>query len=388
MEFRPCRGTEVEALCRLEMQAFHTPNAIERRWVDAIRPENFRVVADGAGGLAAAASSYDLGLAFGQMPLPCRGYGGVAVAPERRGTGVGRRLLTELLREARADGFPLSALYPASWSLYRKFGWDLAGLRCTWEVPAAALPAGGAGLAVRAVEREAALPELERLRTACAGAWGNLRRDAIHWRIMDVVPDNPVRYYLLEADGRAAGYLGLRNGDAPRSLFVMDHALPTPEARRQALALLAAHRLQIDAVRWAGAPDDPMVHGLAENDAKLSRRDQWMLRLVDPAAAFAGRAFHPGARGGLTLRLRDDILPENDGLWRLTVADGRGTLERIAADGPADLDGPIGGFSGLFTGHLSVETLAGTDRLRGSGAALQTAQALFACPRPWMMEYF
>ena len=59
--------------------------------------------------------------------MPMAAVGGVKVAPEGRGRGVGRALMTALLREIAARGFPVSALYPATAPLYRSLGWEIAG---------------------------------------------------------------------------------------------------------------------------------------------------------------------------------------------------------------------------------------------------------------------
>ena len=55
------------------------------------------------------------------------GVGGVKVAPEQRGRGTGRALMTELLRVIADRGYPLSVLYPATAPLYRSLGWELGG---------------------------------------------------------------------------------------------------------------------------------------------------------------------------------------------------------------------------------------------------------------------
>ena len=55
------------------------------------------------------------------------GVGGVKVAPEQRGRGTGRALMTELLRVIADRGYPLSVLYPATAPLYRSLGWEMAG---------------------------------------------------------------------------------------------------------------------------------------------------------------------------------------------------------------------------------------------------------------------
>ena len=67
------------------------------------------------------------------------GVSSVQVAPEDRVRGMGRLLMTALLDEVAARGYPLSALYPATMPLYRSLGWELAGGRYTAVIPARSL---------------------------------------------------------------------------------------------------------------------------------------------------------------------------------------------------------------------------------------------------------
>src|SRR5262245_27973804 len=64
---------------------------------------------------------------WGGLALPMGGVGGVKVAPEARGQGVGRALMTELLAVMAQRGYPLSVLYPATAHIYRSLGWEIAG---------------------------------------------------------------------------------------------------------------------------------------------------------------------------------------------------------------------------------------------------------------------
>ncbi len=63
---------------------------------------------------AGAAMVHDMRPYWAGRPVGCAGVAAVKVAPEYRGRGIGRRLMTELLDLIAARGYPLSALYPAT----------------------------------------------------------------------------------------------------------------------------------------------------------------------------------------------------------------------------------------------------------------------------------
>jgi predicted N-acetyltransferase YhbS len=71
--------------------------------------------------------------------VPCAGVASVKVAPEDRGRGIGRRLMSGLLDMVAERGYPLSALFPATTPIYRSLGWELAGGRYEATIPARSL---------------------------------------------------------------------------------------------------------------------------------------------------------------------------------------------------------------------------------------------------------
>ena len=93
-----------------------------------------------AGGApAGAAMIHDMRQWWLGRAIPCAGIASVKVAPEYRGGGIGRRLMTALLDAVAERGYPLSALYPATMPIYRSLGWELAGGMYVATVPARSL---------------------------------------------------------------------------------------------------------------------------------------------------------------------------------------------------------------------------------------------------------
>ena len=85
------------------------------------------------------------------------------------------------------------------------------------------------------------------------------------------------------------------------------------------------------------SPSDPIGWLVRERDIEVRLDKRSMLRVIDPVGAVAGRGFPAGVQASAGLRLVDAVLPANSGDYRLTVADGTGSLVKTAgpeAGGP------------------------------------------------------
>ena len=91
------------------------------------------------GQLVGSALYHDLTQWWRGRPVPMAGVAGVQVAPEYRGQGVGRAVMTALAELMTERGYPLSVLYPATMTIYRSLGWEIAGHRYEAVLPARAL---------------------------------------------------------------------------------------------------------------------------------------------------------------------------------------------------------------------------------------------------------
>ena len=77
---------------------------------------------------------------FDGQEVPMAGIGGVAVLPPYRKNGCTRVCLTKVLQAAYEDGMLFSYLYPFSAAFYRKFGYGHAGERNRWRIRINAIP--------------------------------------------------------------------------------------------------------------------------------------------------------------------------------------------------------------------------------------------------------
>ena len=323
------------------------------------------------------------------------GISGVKVAPEHRGRGIGKQLMTEVLNLAANRGYLLSALYPATTPIYRSFGWELAGAKHRFTIPARSLRTlvapdelgRGAGAAHGDVPVRRAAPADAATVIKLIGECHQAARDAgaITW---DEGPcaewlARPDLYaYLADDDGFAAYQW------AGRDLWVQCLHAKTPDALRALWSTIASHSSVADNVTGYTAPNGPFWWLTYERDATITSRRMWMLRVIDASAAIAARGFPPGLSVSVPLELNDPTRPGNSGHWRLTVTGGKGTLfPNGSVSSPSSLTLGPRGLAALYAGIP-----AGSLRLAGlvSGGTPDgdaSLDAAFAAT-PYMVDDF
>jgi predicted acetyltransferase len=338
-----------------------------------------------------AASFHDMRQWWCGRAVPMAGVASVKVAPEDRGRGVARQLMTALLDEVAARGYPLSVLYPATTPLYRSLGWELAGVRDIAVIPTRSLRdlvppdptvlgadpdvAAGSDRLRRAApaDAEAVLSVVGRVHQAA--------RDCgpITWDIASVAGRlaDPDLYAYLRDDG----FLVYRWHNGNDALFVEGAQAISASAQHAFWAHVGSHASIADQVFARVGPADVFWRLTGERDADVHHRSMWMLRVVDAPAAIATRGFPAAVSLTVPLAIRDDARPVNSGRWSLTVTDGRGLLEPLTSSA-AHADPPLTlgarGLAALYAG-APVSTLR-QGGLAGGGspaddAALDTAFA-------------
>ncbi|HEY0933056.1 MAG TPA: GNAT family N-acetyltransferase [Trebonia sp.] len=351
---------------------------------------------------AGAAMLHDMRQYWLGRPVPCGGVASVKVAPEYRGRGIGRALMTELLELTAARGHLLSVLYPATMPIYRALGWELAGARYQFTVPARSLltlaapdadigPPPPPAPPVRRVTPDDAATMI-----SVSGRTHLAARDAgaITW------DEAPARQWLSRPDlysylaGEAgdtgdAGFAAYRwkHGDS-RELFVERVDATSPGALRALWSVIASNASVTRTVSGWTAPSGPLWWLTRERDASVSQRSMWMLRVVNVPAAIAARGFPSAAAARVPLQITDRARPANTGSWLLTVADGTGSLiPNEPVPSPAPLTLGSRGVAALYGGTpVSALRLAGL----ASGGRPDEDAALDAvlAATPYMLDDF
>lgn len=371
------RSEEAEALFAVLGDAFNLPAPQWAGFRRRIGDDGFLIARSG-GRIVGGCGVYATGQVFLGREIRMAGVAGVGVAPHARGRGIAVALMEEVLRRQAAQGVPIAALFPATQTVYRRAGYELAGDRWQYEAPLAAIGAPRPTVEIRPVEDE------EELKRRYRPAHGNLARCPAMWDRL-LRGNGPTRSSFLLGD---EGYVVLQRspeGDPHGAVEVLDLAAPDTDTARSLLGLLAGYRSMARTLRWYGQLDDELLAALDEPCWSVSGHQRWMLRIVRLVEALEGRGWPEGAEGELHLEVEDPVLAENSGRFVLRVEGGRAG---VARGGRGSLRVPMGSFGPLYSGLSSASTLARRGRIEGSAQELARADRLFQSPHPWMREMF
>lgn len=386
-------GPEHErAVIDAQSYAFAVPRETVPKWLDRAGHDNVRVWMSGER-VAGALIIIPMGIWFGGRSVKNLGIAGVAVGPEHRGRGHGYEMMAATMREAKKNGWAVSTLYPATISLYRKAGYELAGGHYSLRVPLEALsvpalrekegeiiPVGPAD-----VERLAAV-----LRPTAIPHDGNLDRGPYVWKRTFSPRLIDSQGFGVTFGGELEAYIFLRSaqGSNPpfQDLVINDLVAKTPRGLRRLMSFIADHRSIAKSAEWTGDPHEPLLSLLPEKSYQIQQLEHWMLRVVDPRSALESRGYRSEASLALEVELEDRELPDNSGRFRLELEGGRGRV--TSSRGGPRLRAKIGAFSAMYSGYQPASVLAQLGWIEGDSAAIEAADRIFIGRSPWMREMF
>jgi predicted acetyltransferase len=381
---------ELTAIAELLSWSFNFPLGDAVPWLRRAGTENLRVARDGDRPVACLIV-IPMGQWFGGRSVPMVGIAGVATAPERRGSGASKALMRATVEELARAGTPLSALYPATRTLYRSVGYEPAGSRFEYVVSLPSITTRDHTLPMFPIG-EVDEAEITALYRASAARYdGNLDRGPYVWSRVRAFRNERVQGWAIGEKGRLEGYVFLYQKlpsptDSRFELRVTDFVALTPAAVRRLLTFFADHKSLAKQVAWHGGAGDPLVQALPEVSYTASMpMTHWMLRITDASAALSARGYLEAVRTEVELDVVDPLLPEKGGRLVLSVVGGTGEVRR-GGSGTLRID--VRGLAALYTGHASPATLVSLGLLEGSPEHLARLALAFAGPSPWMRDFF
>ena len=140
-----------------------------------------------------------------------------------------------------------------------------------------------------------------------------------------------------------------------------------------------------DSVIFPDAPQGPLHKLIASNGARIEPPcEEWLLRLVHVQAALEQRGYPP-LEARFEIEVEDHAMPENSGRYVFELANGQARV-RGGGDGRLSLD--VRALSAIFSGFSHPSEFEAVGLVQGSARELALLGAVFAGPRPTLLDSF
>ncbi|AUS80674.1 GNAT family N-acetyltransferase [Actinoalloteichus sp. AHMU CJ021] len=399
-DVEPVPVSRIRETNELFRTALHAPVSSDEKWELAARSyqtgRTWGVLDEGE--YVGTASSFGALLRVpGGAEVPMAAVSRVAVRADHTRRGILTELMRTQLTDAARRGEPTATLRASETAIYGRFGYGVADRSRSVQVRADRARIGDLGgegtvRLLRTDQLATAPPEIY----AGFGPYrtGMISRPAEWW-----VP----RVEMPLKDGRNlrgavhTGSAGHRDGYVLYEVKVPDDAgfdgavltihdlhAPEPAVRRRLWRFLLTTDL-VGTVEMHTAPvDEPLEWWVGDPRAVRTKgiEDATWLRLTDVPAALAARSY--GNAEPVVLEVRDSLLPDNSGCYRVTAEGAART------DADPDLRLSSAALAALYQGDVRVSVLATAGLVEVlDGAALARADVLLGAEEtPWCGTYF
>jgi predicted acetyltransferase len=317
----------------------------------------------------------DLTSTRGEATLACAGVASVAVSPHRRRSGLGAAMMSWIPRHLRDSGVPLSSLYAYREPFYRRFGWEVAGHRFRISCPSHRLPKVSSDLPVHRLG-PANWELIDPCYTDFAHARSGLclRTPRLWERVLG--ENRPLTVYAA-GDPVEAYAVVSHSATFWTTDHISDVAWCSARGYEALLGIFGAIGINKTGLTWFEPSDSPFYATYLDQgiEARLDR--PIMFRVCDAPGALRG--LRAASTGSFTIHVRDELIPENEGPWRVDFSPAGVDVSPAST---ADVSLDIRQFTQAFLGEPSLLDLArlGLIRIASLAGLASAANLLPALP--------
>lgn len=288
------------------------------------------------------------------------GVGGVCTLPEYRRSGGVRAIFQKALNDLYKNGTTLSFLYPFSQAYYEKFGYALSNPSLSFLISLKHVRRfeGGQFSLYRG-------GDISDFQTAYSKMVRNLmlKREPFQWSWLkraDPFKSNIFAYLMRGDDGQPSGYLIFQKqveGDR-RILDVKELVFDSYISLGRMITFLTAYASDYGFARLRLPLDvnpDNYVTDMVLSASEKALVMNGMHRVVNVEKALSFAAYR--GDGEITLKVSDEIIPENNAVFAVTFHNGNAVSIQRTDDSQPDIEMDIRAFSSALLGRYDAVAL-------------------------------
>ncbi|WPC21490.1 GNAT family N-acetyltransferase [Pediococcus inopinatus] len=336
--------------------------------------------------------SIPLQVNFHGVTYKMNGIGDVMSYPEFGGHGAITDLMRQAFSDMRDDGVSLSYLAPFSYDFYRRFGYEEVFDRAVYQIKNTDLPRvklseeRGTFLRLSLSEAISLIDEVYENNEQSRN--GGLKREPWWWQYLSLKhPQWQVGVYL-ENDKSASGYVIY---EAAGDTFKIQELMYTNQLSYQYLQrFICQHESMFAKFEYAdgdpkGYPDvmaDPYT-------VDVHIRPYMMARIIDLQKFVNDYPFIQKVKT-VRLAVKDDLIPQNNGIWRLKVNVNGTSFEKLSDNeqNMADIHLDIQNLTKAFMGYRRLGHLKRVGAINGNFDSIHNLEGALTAESPMLWDYF
>lgn len=294
-----------------------------------------------------------------KTPLICVGVGGVASKPEYRRLGGVREIFNKVFTYAREKGAHVSILFPFSIGYYRKFGYETIfryiNAECSFKTFEKIERFSQLTLATK--EHEDVISDIYNA-VALKNNMMFTRKDNSSFCFE---PYKESKFTYFYSDGDSKGYVTFIPHRASKTINVEELLFTDKSTLIKLLGFLRMYDGNYDFVCFNKLPVSTPVFSVIGDENNLVKRTLHYGgagRILDVEAVLKANKY-PSCKGRFSLKITDEQIPENNGIYTVEYENGVGTVKKnydenydLALDAPAAARILLGG-EGLNAEQIS-----------------------------------
>lgn len=392
-EIHTLTAKNLDEFYQLYLYAFNNQDSEERRAFFNDRYEHSKVYGLLNGDkLSSGMLSIPFKVNFHGVTYKMNGIGDVMSYPEFGGHGAITALMRQVFADMRSDDVALSYLAPFSYEFYRRFGYEEVFDRAVYKIKNTDLPrvklSEERGQFLRLPLEDAISLIDEVYENNAQSRNGGLKRENWWWHYLGLKhPRWQVGVYL-EDGQNASGYVIY---EAAGNTFKIQEIMYTNQLSYQYLQrFICQHESMFEEFEYAsGDPKgfpDVMANPYVVN---VKIMPYMMARIINLQKFVDTYPFIQKVKS-LRLGVKDELIPQNNGIWRLKVNVNGTSFEKISENerNLADIHLDIQNLTKVFMGYRQLIHLKQVGKITGNIESIQNLGLALQRESPMLWDYF
>lgn len=344
--------------------------------------------------LASQAIATPFTVQFGNVKYQMAGIGAVSSYPEYRGHGHISQIMEAMLADINEKGVDLSYLAPFSYPFYRRYGFEYAFERTSYEISASEWPnvPKAAGEVQRSSWEEAS-PKLAQIFSQMPEHnYGAVVREDWWLEYKFQLGEDYCFAVYYDESGSPAGYLAYLMKETSFEIFEWGYL--TAEAFWGLAFFIGSHRSSFQTIRYETGNSAGNFNYLFPNPChKVSVKPEMMAKIVNIQRFLARFSFREN-KDSLAFQLcvaEDSYSKWNEGFYEVVISEEGSAevkkTEELKAGMPV-LKGSIQGLTQLFLSFRPAGELAFFGKIKGDEELIRMLEARLPKQTPVLEDYF